>query len=182
MGYETSVKKIIKVQAMFKSYLMRKRKKAEALKEKAPLKRQMTKDEAATKIQANVRGHLDRQKTLENHPDHAEKIKNRTKYGENTIEGEAGRIIQYYFRKWKLRSLFQALQIYRADKIQQLVYFSQQVHLYGQEQQSKMKRLNDRIELSHIKNEPPGAHKKKKKKKKKTPGPKKKKKKKKKKS
>jgi len=158
--YETSVKKIVKVQAMFKSYLMRKRKKAEALKEKAPPKRQMTQDEAATKIQANIRGHLDRQKTLDDNPDHAEKIKNRTKYGEKTIEGEACRIVQYYFRKWKLRTLFQALQIYRADKIQQLVYFSQQVHLYGQEQQAKMKRLNDRIELSIIKNEPPGAHKK----------------------
>ena len=44
-----------------------------------------------------------------------------------TIEGEAARYVQYYFRKWKMRTVFQALTIYRADKQQQLVYFSQQV-------------------------------------------------------
>lgn len=44
-----------------------------------------------------------------------------------TIEAEAARYVQYYFRKWKMRTLFQQLQIYRADKQQHLVYFSQQV-------------------------------------------------------
>ncbi|XP_069979488.1 neither inactivation nor afterpotential protein C [Penaeus vannamei] len=77
----------------------------------------------------------------------------------NTIEAEAARYVQYYFRKWKTRTLFQQLQLYRAEKQQQLVYFSQQVHLYSQELQAKMQRLNYGMDLSKVRNEAPGSHK-----------------------
>ena len=45
----------------------------------------------------------------------------------NTIQEEAANTIQYFWRKWKGRSLFQQLLFYRADKQQQLTYFCQQV-------------------------------------------------------
>ena len=40
---------------------------------------------------------------------------------------EAAKTIQYFWRKWKSKSLFQQLMLYRAEKQQQLVYFCQQV-------------------------------------------------------
>nr|XP_027207239.1 neither inactivation nor afterpotential protein C-like [Penaeus vannamei] len=161
--YETSVKKIVKIQAMMRAYMQRKKKKAGLLgpdakkEEKKSPKRQMTKDEAAVKIQSSYRGFKVRQST----PDIrvSGKIKSREKFGEDTIEAEAARYVQYYFRKWKTRTLFQQLQLYRAEKQQQLVYFSQQVHLYSQELQAKMQRLNYGMDLSKVRNEAPGSHK-----------------------
>ncbi|XP_068244393.1 neither inactivation nor afterpotential protein C isoform X2 [Palaemon carinicauda] len=136
--YETSVKKIVKIQALMRAYMQRKK------KLKGP-----------QRAEENFRGY----KTRQEHPEIAEKIRNREKYGEATIEGEAARYVQYYFRKWKMRTLFQQLQIYRADKQQHLIYFSQQVHLYSQELQSKMQRLNFTANLSQVRNEVVGAHK-----------------------
>ncbi|XP_066969641.1 neither inactivation nor afterpotential protein C [Macrobrachium rosenbergii] len=156
--YETSVKKIVKIQALMRAYMQRKKKAKDYIKEKKKKKgptREMTQDEAAVKIQSNFRGFKARQE----HPEIAEKIKNREKFGEATIEGEAARYVQYYFRKWKMRTLFQQLQIYRADKQQQLIYFSQQVHLYSQELQAKMQRLNYTMELAKVRNEAVGSHK-----------------------
>ncbi|XP_071531793.1 neither inactivation nor afterpotential protein C isoform X5 [Panulirus ornatus] len=163
--YESSVKKIVKIQAMMRAYMQRKKKRAQnkaaaskpvqdKSKPKGPT-REMTKDEAATKIQSNFRGYKARQEN----PEVANKIKQRERFGEQTIEAEAARYVQYYFRKWKMRTMFQQLQIYRADKQQHLVYFSQQVHLYGQEMQAKLQRLNNRLDLATVRNEAPGAHK-----------------------
>lgn len=44
-----------------------------------------------------------------------------------TIEEEAANTIQYFWRKWKGKSLYQQLLLYRADKTQKLNYFCQQV-------------------------------------------------------
>ncbi|XP_063851203.1 LOW QUALITY PROTEIN: neither inactivation nor afterpotential protein C-like [Scylla paramamosain] len=153
--YETSVKKIVKIQAMMRAYMQRKKKKKDAVKEekKKPM-REMTQEEAATKIQSNFRGFKARQEN----PEVAKKIRERRRFGEATVEGEAARYVQHYFRRWKMRTLFQQLQIYRAEKQQQLVYFSQQVHLYGQEVQAKEQRYNLRIDLGHVRNEAPGTH------------------------
>ena len=41
---------------------------------------------------------------------------------------EAAKVIQYFWKKWKTKSMFQQLMLYRADKQQQLVYFCQQVN------------------------------------------------------
>ena len=59
--------------------------------------------------------------------DEAKNISNRSRFNESTVEGEAARIVQYYYKRWKLHSLFQQLILYRAEKMKQLVYFSQQV-------------------------------------------------------
>ncbi|KAG7169893.1 Neither inactivation nor afterpotential protein C-like [Homarus americanus] len=136
--YESSVKKIVKIQAMMRAYMQRKKKKAGQLK---PTE--------------NFRGYKVRQEN----PEIANKIRERQKFGEKTLEAEAARYVQHYFRRWKMRTLFQQLQIYRADKTQHLVYFSQQVHLYGQEMQARLQRLNHRLDLGKVRNEAPGAHK-----------------------
>lgn len=47
-----------------------------------------------------------------------------------TIEEEAANTIQYFWRKWKGKSLFQQLLLYRADKQHQLTYFCQQVSTF----------------------------------------------------
>ncbi|KAK3877220.1 hypothetical protein Pcinc_018021, partial [Petrolisthes cinctipes] len=122
--YESSVKKIVKIQAMMRAYMERKRKNRGWKREKV--------EEVKEEGEEEYRGF----KARKENPEIAEKIKSREKFGEATLEGEAARYVQYYFRKWKMRTLFQQLNIYRADKQQQLVYFSQQVHLYGQELQA----------------------------------------------
>ncbi len=48
----------------------------------------------------------------------------------STIQEEAANTIQYFWRKWKGKSLFQQLLLYRADKQQQLTYFCQQVRTF----------------------------------------------------
>ena len=45
-----------------------------------------------------------------------------------TIEEEAANTIQYFWRKWKGKTLYQQLLLYRADKTQKLNYFCQQVN------------------------------------------------------
>lgn len=137
--YETSVKKIVKIQAMMRAYMQKKK---------------MKKGGAKKEESANFRGFKSRQEN----PEIAKQIRDRRRYGEATVEGEAARYVQHYFRRWKMRTMFQQLQIYRADKQQQLVYFSQQVHLYGQEVQAKEQRYNSRLDLGHVRNEAPGTH------------------------
>ncbi|XP_050690144.1 neither inactivation nor afterpotential protein C-like isoform X2 [Eriocheir sinensis] len=137
--YETSVKKIVKIQALMRAYMMR---------TKAKLKDQIKKKDE------NFRGF----KTRQENPEMAKKIRDRRRFGEATVEGEAARYVQHYYRRWKMRTLFQQLQIYRADKQQQLIYFSQQVHLYGQEIQAKQQRHSQRMDLGHVRNEAPGTH------------------------
>ena len=44
-----------------------------------------------------------------------------------TVEEEAVRILQYNYKKWKMWTLLEKLRAYRDDKMQHLVYFSQQV-------------------------------------------------------
>nr|XP_045621607.1 neither inactivation nor afterpotential protein C-like isoform X2 [Procambarus clarkii] len=137
--YESSVKKIIKIQAAIRSYMLRKHRKAEEVIEPKE-----------STHQAKV--HLENAEI-------ANRIKERTRFGEGTIQAEAARYVQFYFRKWKMRTLFQQLQVYRAAKQQQLVYFSQQVHLYGQETQARLQRVNIPLDLSKVRNEGRNAHK-----------------------
>ncbi|KAK8728013.1 hypothetical protein OTU49_009338 [Cherax quadricarinatus] len=137
--YESSVKKIIKIQAVMRSYMLRKNKNKSEI----------------TKPQDNSKGVKVHEKNLEI----INRIKERQRFGEDTIEAEAARYVQFYFRKWKMRTLFQQLQVYRADKQQKLVYFSQQVHLYGQETQARQQRINHLLDLDSVCTEAPGAHK-----------------------
>ncbi|KAG8258535.1 Myosin-IIIa [Homalodisca vitripennis] len=60
-------------------------------------------------------------------------------------------VMKQYCRKWKAKSLFQVLLMYRAAKHQETVYMSQQVHLYNQNAVSAMQIGNkERVSLHNI--------------------------------
>ncbi|XP_045776420.1 neither inactivation nor afterpotential protein C isoform X3 [Maniola jurtina] len=125
--YETQVKKIIKVQSMMRLFLA----KRNAVKNKSKklhvqeLKKQKTLDvseeEAALRIQKAYRGYVVRKA-------YGPLVNKST--GE--IDEVTARFLKRFARKWKSRSMFQVLLQYRALRYQDLVHFSQQVHIYNQ--------------------------------------------------
>lgn len=124
--YETQVKKIIKVQCMMRAFLARRK----AVKSKArnlhikELKKQqsinVTEDEAALLIQKAYRGYIVRKA-------YGPLIKSTGQIDEVTAS-----FLKRFAMKWKSRSIFQVLLQYRAVRYQDLVHFSQQVHIYNQ--------------------------------------------------
>ncbi|XP_028035821.1 neither inactivation nor afterpotential protein C [Bombyx mandarina] len=125
--YETKVKKIIKVQCMMRAFLARRR----AIKSKSKLlhikelKKQqslnVTEDEAALLIQKAYRGYIVRKA-------YGPLINKST----GQIDEETASFLKRFAMKWKSRSIFQVLLQYRAVRYQDLVHFSQQVHIYNQ--------------------------------------------------
>ncbi|CAH2233552.1 jg13186 [Pararge aegeria aegeria] len=125
--YETQVKKIIKVQSMMRLFLA----KRNAVKNKSKvlhvqeLKKHKSQDiseeEAALRIQKAYRGFVVRKA-------YGPLINKST--GE--IDEVTARFLKRFARKWKSRSMFQVLLQYRALRYQDLVHFSQQVHIYNQ--------------------------------------------------
>ncbi|XP_052746507.1 neither inactivation nor afterpotential protein C isoform X2 [Bicyclus anynana] len=125
--YETQVKKIIKVQSMMRLFLA----KRNAVKNKSKVKhvqelkkhksQNVSEEEAALRIQKAYRGYVVRKA-----------------YGPlvNKSTGEIDEVtagfLKRFARKWKSRSVFQVLLQYRALRYQDLVHFSQQVHIYNQ--------------------------------------------------
>ncbi|XP_043799289.1 neither inactivation nor afterpotential protein C isoform X4 [Apis laboriosa] len=128
--YETQVKKIIKVQCMMRAFLARKNmaskitsnvkkeivKKA-SIKEKKTM--ELTEEEAAVVVQKVYRGHLVR---AEMKP-----LLTKEKMSMQMID-----MMKFYSSKWRSKSIFQVLLRYRAARYQDLVQFSQQVHLFNQ--------------------------------------------------
>ncbi|XP_046675327.1 neither inactivation nor afterpotential protein C isoform X3 [Homalodisca vitripennis] len=178
--YETQVKKIVKVQCMMRAFLAKRNFKGKmkarqsSLKHKSvdepgdepagasakkqarpkPNKQQppknsrppkkaseMSQDEAALVIQTQFRGY-----------------KARKEYGPRIGSGQGEQlskdvalVMKQYCRKWKAKSLFQVLLMYRAAKHQETVYMSQQVHLYNQNAVSAMQIGNkERVSLHNI--------------------------------
>ncbi|KAM3962727.1 STKc_myosinIII_N_like and MYSc_Myo21 domain-containing protein ninaC [Aphomia sociella] len=125
--YETQVKKIIKVQCMMRAYLARRKaikSKAKSLHIKELKKQQslnVTEDEAALLIQKAYRGYIVRKA-------YAPLINKST----GQIDEETAMFLKRFAMKWKSRSIFQVLLQYRAVRYQDLVHFSQQVHIYNQ--------------------------------------------------
>ncbi|XP_050685382.1 neither inactivation nor afterpotential protein C isoform X2 [Leptidea sinapis] len=124
--YETQVKKIVKVQSMMRAFLGKRKaaqskSKAQHIKE---LKKQksanMNEDDAALVIQKAYRGHVVR-KTYG-------PVVNKT----GDIDPSTSVFLKRFARKWKSKSLFQVLLQYRAFRYQDLVHFSQQIHIYNQ--------------------------------------------------
>ncbi|CAG9784623.1 unnamed protein product [Diatraea saccharalis] len=125
--YETQVKKIIKVQCMMRAFLARRK----AIKSKSKqlrlleLKKQqslnVTEDEAALLIQKAYRGYIVRKA-------YGPLINKST----GQIDEETATFLKRFAMKWKSRSMFQVLLQYRAVRYQDLVHFSQQVHIYNQ--------------------------------------------------
>ncbi|XP_026756966.2 neither inactivation nor afterpotential protein C [Galleria mellonella] len=125
--YETQVKKIIKVQCMMRAYLARRKtvkNKAKILHIKEIKKQQslnVSEDEAALLIQKAYRGYIVRKA-------YGPLINKST----GQIDEETARFLKRFAMKWKSRSIFQVLLQYRAIRYQDLVHFSQQVHIYNQ--------------------------------------------------
>ncbi|XP_065571075.1 neither inactivation nor afterpotential protein C-like isoform X2 [Artemia franciscana] len=158
--YETQVKKIVKIQAMMRSYLARKRKSGSsvavsksALENKGRRRKStdFSDNEAAIEIQRSFRGYQARKEY--------KPLIEKSHFGSATVEEEAVNIIQYYFRKWKKRSMFQQLMLYRQEKQQTLIYFCQQVHLYNQEACGNLRKFTSSIDLNVVQPVNRGTHK-----------------------
>nr|CAD7570533.1 unnamed protein product [Timema californicum] len=55
-----------------------------------------------------------------------------------------------FCKKWKAKSIFQVLLMYRSARYQDLVYFSQQVHLYNQKAMSGLQASNVEVILEKV--------------------------------
>ncbi|XP_015178392.1 PREDICTED: neither inactivation nor afterpotential protein C isoform X1 [Polistes dominula] len=146
--YETQVKKIVKVQCMMRAFLARKNiatkvvnlkkqtvKKA-SIKKKEP-SIELSQEDAALILQKAYRGHVVRKET-------APLMK-----GEE-MDQETKDFIKFYSSKWRSKTIFQVLLHYRAARFQDLVHFSQQVHLYNQAIAVTLEATNERIPLDKI--------------------------------
>ncbi|CAG0883853.1 unnamed protein product [Darwinula stevensoni] len=144
--YEREVRKIVKIQAMVRRFLARRQQKQQQKKKRVKRfgVRDLGDDEAAVRVQRLYRGYLARKRN----PKGAQ-----LEVGEN--EDKMTSTIHHYWRKWRARTIFQQLQRYRAAKMEQLIYFSQQVHLYGQEVNNELRRWNAGVDLSQVEEDDP---------------------------
>ncbi|GAB0088953.1 Neither inactivation nor afterpotential protein C [Sergentomyia squamirostris] len=122
--YETQVKKIIKVQAMMRAFLA-KRNMAVKLKklqhESMMPCQQPDVEKAAVFIQKAYRGYMVRKQ-------YGPLICART----GKIDAQTADFVREYARRWRSKTLYQVLLHYRAARYQDLVNFSQQVHIFNQ--------------------------------------------------
>lgn len=131
--YEIQVKKIVKVQTMMRAFLakrnvasrllqFRRRSVDNAADENDKIKRKnstkLSEEDATVIIQKQYRGYRVRKQIGP---------LSRRKPNIDTME-----FVRDYYRRWKARTIFQVLLMYRSARQQDLVYFSQQVHLYNQ--------------------------------------------------
>ncbi|XP_041979804.1 neither inactivation nor afterpotential protein C isoform X2 [Aricia agestis] len=128
--YETQVKKIIKVQSMMRLFLAKRKAtkdKSKAMHLKGLKKQQSqqrpdcSEEEAALRIQKAYRGFVVRKA-------YGPLVNKST----GQIDETTAKFLKSFARKWKSRSMFQVLLQYRAVRYQDLVNFSQQVHIYNQ--------------------------------------------------
>ncbi|XP_055680754.1 neither inactivation nor afterpotential protein C isoform X2 [Lutzomyia longipalpis] len=123
--YETQVKKIIKVQAMMRAFLA-KRSMVEKLKKLHPPCQQPQHqppdvEKAALFIQKAYRGYIVRKQ-------YGPLIDART----GKIDAATALFVRNYAQRWRTKTVYQVLLHYRAARFQDLVNFSQQIHIYNQ--------------------------------------------------
>ncbi|GBP33660.1 Neither inactivation nor afterpotential protein C [Eumeta japonica] len=125
--YEIQVKKIVKVQSMMRTFLAKRKaakSKSKMIHMKELQKQQsltINEDEAALLIQKAYRGYIVRKA-------YGPLVSKST----GQIDEETASFLKRFAMKWKSRSIFQVLLQYRAVRYQDLVHFSQQVHIYNQ--------------------------------------------------
>ncbi|XP_046961728.1 neither inactivation nor afterpotential protein C isoform X1 [Vanessa cardui] len=142
--YEIQVKKIVKVQSMMRTFLA----KRNAVKNKSKnlhiqeLKKQkslsVSDEEAALVIQKAYRGYIVRK---------AYPLVNKST---DQIDEETSSFLKRFAMKWKSRSMFQVLLQYRALRYQDLVHYSQQVHIYNQAVVEALNNTNSPISLDRV--------------------------------
>ncbi|KAL6443164.1 hypothetical protein ACFW04_002836 [Cataglyphis niger] len=141
--YETQVRKIVKVQCMMRAFLARKNivskiniKKKIEKKPSIKKKDSISEDEAAVMIQKAYRGHIVR--------------KEMGPLLKGNMNQETKDFIKFYCSRWRSKSMFQVLLRYRAARYQDLVQFSQQVHLYNQSIVAALNETNKPASLEKI--------------------------------
>ncbi|XP_046607249.1 neither inactivation nor afterpotential protein C isoform X1 [Neodiprion virginianus] len=147
--YETQVKKIIKVQCMMRAFLARKSMASKIVNIKKTVVKQasitakenkeMSQEDAAVMIQKAYRGH-----SVRKHPLPKGNLKS------DHWDQETKNFMMFYSSKWRSKSMFQVLLHYRAARYQDLVHFSQQVHLFNQSMIAKLQTTSERVPLERI--------------------------------
>ncbi|KDR20620.1 Neither inactivation nor afterpotential protein C [Zootermopsis nevadensis] len=132
--YEIQVKKIIKVQALMRVFLAKRKLKfrehsdGKSVQQSSKSSSELTEEKASIIIQKQFRGYCVRKQLGS---------VTKRKLDVNTMK-----FILEYYRRWKAKTIFQVLLIYRAARQQDLVYLSQQIHLYNQSAMSGLDKCN----------------------------------------
>ncbi|XP_017875428.1 neither inactivation nor afterpotential protein C isoform X2 [Ceratina calcarata] len=121
--YETQVKKIVKVQCMMRAFLAR--------------KNMASKVTSSARKDVAYRGHVVRKDTA-------------SRLGKEKMDPETVEMMKMYSSKWRSKSMFQVLLRYRAARYQDLVQFSQQVHLFNQAIVTSLAATNDQVSLGEV--------------------------------
>ncbi|KAI4465640.1 hypothetical protein MML48_3g00022028 [Holotrichia oblita] len=146
--YEVQVKKIVKIQCMMRSFLVKRKiaKRIQKDREKtiSQLRRQsqtdaMTQEEAALIIQKAYRG-LSVRRT------YRPLVCKLT----GVLDGETRDFIKPFADKWKNKSLFQVILQYRAAKQHELFNFAQQVHFFNQKCVHNLQSISNPIDLESV--------------------------------
>ncbi|XP_054282333.1 neither inactivation nor afterpotential protein C isoform X3 [Macrosteles quadrilineatus] len=137
--YETQVKKIIKVQCMMRAFLAKRNFKGKVKARQDSIRQQSQDEEGAPRAEpAEFRGYQARKEI-------------KPLLSGEKMNNEDATFIKQFCRKWKAKSIFQVLLMYRAAKHQEIVYMSQQVHLYNQNAVSALQICNkERVSLHNI--------------------------------
>ncbi|XP_026818211.1 neither inactivation nor afterpotential protein C [Rhopalosiphum maidis] len=130
--YETQVKKVIKVQSMLRAFITKRKIAPQLIKQQSANKRKYstTHEEAALVIQKHYKGYQVRNK-------------NSSLQIEN-LDAKGRKRMKMVFNRWKGKSIYQIVLLDRANKLQDVVYFSLQVHLYNQHAISSLNNMNHR--------------------------------------
>ncbi|CAH1732570.1 unnamed protein product [Aphis gossypii] len=130
--YETQVKKVIKVQSMLRAFITKRKIAPQLIKQQSANKRKYstTHEEAALVIQKHYKGYQVRNKSGSIQID--------------KLDAKGRKRMKMVFNKWKGKSIYQIVLLDRANKLQDVVYFSLQVHLYNQHAISSLNNINHR--------------------------------------
>ncbi|XP_068083360.1 neither inactivation nor afterpotential protein C [Anabrus simplex] len=149
--YETQVKKIVRVQAMMRAFLARRNMQHKADTDTAAVKKEkktkktkarnedLSEESAAILIQKQFRGYQVRKELGPLITSHNVKL-----------DANTATFIRQYCNRWKARTIFQVLLLYRAARHQDLVYFSQQAHLYNQHAVCALQSCSKPVSLNHV--------------------------------
>ncbi|KAK5646208.1 hypothetical protein RI129_004672 [Pyrocoelia pectoralis] len=134
--YEKQVKKIIKIQSLIRSYLI-KRKMVKKLMTDSKNKTEkdqmdLIREEAATTLQKAYRSYYGRKH-----------------HKLSPLDNDTTKLASHFFNKWRRKSVYQILLQYRASQYQDLYNLSQQVHLYNQYIMNELTMLED-VDLSSV--------------------------------
>lgn len=72
------------------------------------------------------------------------------KAASDKLDEETILFMRGWYQRWKVKSIYQVLLLYRSTRHQDLVYFSQQAHLYNQNVLCEIKDLSEEVDLKYV--------------------------------